>query len=242
MSSAKEHKILVTFGPREEEILKRMDENNIIPSRNEVCRRGIFAVDRLLTVREGVALYLLADHLSLIRKFIDKGPETEQYDLFLSELVVTDSLARLIRAVFAAKKGVLETELVETISASMLNYLNLFKDRQNYERVDRSELAEEIAGLQAFTKLMISEYVPQDQRWLKPASEMKQRVLGVLSSKPGLYVSSKDIALEVGATPELVRNVLFNLKWADVMNENLNYDPMRDAFASERTGKRAIYA
>lgn len=129
MKENTQHALRLTYGPREDEAMKVIDqmvENKILPeSRNEILRRSIHCSRYLAEIDERPLLELLSRYLHQVIK--NHQPE---------DLAIAKNLSFAIFAARILKYGLLRTEMFETIPMNLKLIEQIgsqTKDRNKFE-------------------------------------------------------------------------------------------------------------
>ncbi len=123
------HTLCLTYGPREDEVLKEIDalaEKEILPdNRNEILRRGVHTVRHLAEVDEKPLLNLLFQNLNYAMKNND-----------IQLLRISESLSVVILATLISKYGVLRSETFETIPMNIKEIKHYQEGKKEREKFD----------------------------------------------------------------------------------------------------------
>ncbi len=230
MSLETERKMLLSYGPRELDILNRVDSEKLCPSKNEAWRRGLFAFDELYDLDEDILLQLLSQSLGNLVEAVN------DHSKFVIGLRRARALSKTVRAVMAIKRGVLETEFFDAATATLDNYTSALGDDSLYREIDKTRLKEELLGLQSMAKLLETKYKEKSSY---TRDEIMHIAIQTLVEKIGQFVDTSTLARKSGTQPNELRRLLLDLRRrVEFLSEDLSYDVSRDAFMLP---KRGIY-
>jgi len=179
-------KILVNYGPREEQIIKELkgiSKKVPIPdNKNEILRRGLHSVRFLADVDENFLLSLLSQLLHL---------GSTRYDDRILKL--SKELAFTIYAIKISKYGVLRSEIFDSIP----------KELQLIEQLIEKEKPEpsEIEGDFKITMKKLANSV--DTVFLKPLQEKESISPGMLF--PIIFLNRMRVAVKIGKPKVMIR-------------------------------------
>jgi hypothetical protein len=135
-----EKKALVSYGANEAEVLSNLEKAKIVPSKNEGWRRGIQVLDLLAETDERTLFELLGASLLASKQGI------ADHQQLIHNLRKSHALANTIHAIVIAKKGSPAATFMDAFTATLRDY-SMLTDSAVYEKIDKSELAESLAGL-----------------------------------------------------------------------------------------------
>jgi len=138
-----ENKILVEYGPREADIFADLIENKKIPSKNEAFRRGLFALDYLMSVDLSSLFKMLADSLEESAKSVKDMRTLSQ------RLAVSRILAHQVVATSASQKGILVADQVDIFRAAIDEFFALIQT-DSFKSTDKEKLSFRLSTLSEF--------------------------------------------------------------------------------------------
>ncbi len=138
----------LTYGPREEQILKAIDENTDTkyPSKNEVLRRGLHSFTYLYNVNENSEFVLLHTLLESISKNLDR-----------QTLVLAKDIALLIQSILVVKYGLAKADSFATIPNTLENLTNVLQQDNVKQTEIEADVKKTIADLAISLKTVFME-------------------------------------------------------------------------------------
>lgn len=136
MEKEEKGKLLLTFGPRENEILKEIPYlvkyGKFPDNKTEIFRRGFHVVRQLVEVNERPLLQILLERIERAVKDLDKN-----------DLELITALSLVIYGTLIAKRGILGAEAFETIPLTCRQLIPI--DRKGIDKTTVSQVLRALA-------------------------------------------------------------------------------------------------